>query len=236
MLQRKVVTIHQPEHMPWTGFFHKMMLADHYVILDSVQYRKGYFHNRNKVINKNGNVSYITVPCLVNDGKWRNPISKIEVDFSRDWRQKYLGTIYECYTGFPNFSDVYPAIEKIINECPVTLCELNMQIIYFFRELLDISTPISFSSGQPSSLGASELLVELCKSNNATTYLAGPSGKDYLNEDLFVSDNISVDYHQFTAPTYDMDVFSPGLSTLDLIMRFGPRAAEIIQSGGTGYE
>ena len=101
---------------------------------------------------------------------------------------------------------------------------ISLESCWIFRR------PFLFSSGQLSSLGASELLVELCKSNNATTYLAGPSGKDYLNEDLFVSDNISVDYHQFTAPTYDMDVFSPGLSTSDLIMRFGPRAAEIIQS------
>lgn len=228
----KIVAIHQPEHMPWAGFFHKMMLADHYVILDSVQYRKGYFHNRNKVITKNGTVSYITVPCLLSDGKWRNPISKIEVNFGRDWRQQYLGTINECYSGFPYFSDVFPTIETIISECPVAICELNMQIIYFFRELLDISTPISFSSDRQSSLGASELLVDLCKANNATTYLAGPSGKDYLKEDLFVPEKISVDYHQFTPPTYGMGAFSPGLSTLDLVMRFGKAAAKIINSGG----
>jgi len=228
----KIVTIHQPEHMPWAGFFHKMMLADHYVILDSVQYEKDYFHNRNKVIDRNGTVSFITVPCLIKDGRWRDSISNIQINLNCPWKKKYLGKIKECYAGFPFFQGLYPEIEKIINECPSTICELNMSLIYIFRDILGISTPISFASEVESSLSASELNLDLCKHNEATIYLSGPSGKDYLNEDIFLKENMSVIYHEFTPPKYEMDNFSPGLSTLDLVMRFGEEAAKIIRLGG----
>ena len=40
------VTIHQPEHFPYMGFFQKIESADLFVILDDVQYTKNNFQNR----------------------------------------------------------------------------------------------------------------------------------------------------------------------------------------------
>jgi len=228
----RVVAIHQPEHMPWCGFFHKMMLADHYVVLDSVQYKKGYFHNRNKVIDRNGKVEYITVSVLISNGRWKNPISEIQTDFNRPWQEKYLARIIECYSESSFFPTLFPEIENIINQRHENIFDLNMELIYLFRDILDISTPMSFSSELQSDLHASKLLLQLCKHAKATTYLAGSSGIDYLNEDIFYKENIKVQYHQFTPPEYEMKDFVPGLSALDLVMRFGPEAAEIINSGG----
>ena len=59
-----IVAIHQPEHLPWIGFFNKMMNADVLVILDDVQYRKRYFQNRNQIL-VNGEKKYIGVPVNI---------------------------------------------------------------------------------------------------------------------------------------------------------------------------
>ena len=48
-----VVTIHQPEHFPYGGFFQKMAASDLFIILDNVNYRKNYYQNRNKLLNNN---------------------------------------------------------------------------------------------------------------------------------------------------------------------------------------
>ena len=37
-----VITIHQPEHFPYEGFFQKMEAAELFIILDNVNYRKNY--------------------------------------------------------------------------------------------------------------------------------------------------------------------------------------------------
>ena len=207
-----------------------MMQADHYVILDSVQYEKDYFQNRNKVIDKNGKVDWISVPVQINDGKWKNPIVEIEININHPWQKKYLGRIMGCYSGFPFFKEYFPIIEKIINGSPSTICQLNINIINFFREILSIDTPISFASELLSDTAQSQLLLNICKHNNATTYLSGPSGKGYLDEGIFNQSGIKVEYHKFTPPEYKMANPIVGLSTLDVIMRFGPDSSEIIKS------
>ena len=190
MRQRKIVTIHQPEHMPWTGFFHKMMIADHYVILDSVQYEKDYFQNRNKVIDRNGSVDFISVPVLISNGRWKDPIREIHVNLSHPWQKKYLGKIRGCYSAFPFFKDIYPEISKIISESPATILELNMALIYFFRDILDISTPISFASEFKTDLQASELNLDLCKKHDATIYLSGAFWKKLFERRKFFYEKI----------------------------------------------
>ena len=78
-------------------------------------------------------------------------------------------------------------------------------------------------------LNSSELLLEICQKNQGTTYLSGPSGKDYLNEGIFTENNIKVDYHNFKPPIYEMKNYAPALSTLDMVMRFGPKALDLIK-------
>ena len=56
-----IVTIHQPEHLPWLGFFDKIRQADVWVSLDHVQYRKNYFQHRNRIRGDRGAI-WLTVP------------------------------------------------------------------------------------------------------------------------------------------------------------------------------
>lgn len=224
----RIVTIHQPEHMPWAGFFNKMCLADHYVYLDSVQYRKNYFQNRNKVIDRNSVVSWLTVPVRLKHGGRHEAISTISINNEHPWKKKYLGKISSCYSKFPFYHDVFPAIAAIVEENDGRLCGLNVAIINMFRSILGIDTKTSFSSDITTSATSSELLLNICQYHKASVYLSGPSGKDYLDERIFSEANIEIRYHDFRPPRYAMDKFEPGLSALDLVMRLGPESAPLI--------
>ena len=57
-----IVTIHQPLHFPYLGFFQKMKVADVFVIFDDVKFCKNEFHNRNKFKNREGKDEWFTVP------------------------------------------------------------------------------------------------------------------------------------------------------------------------------
>ena len=57
------VAIHQPEYFPWLNFFFKMKNCNKFIFLDSVQYSKRSFQNRN-ILGKDGNSFYITVPIV----------------------------------------------------------------------------------------------------------------------------------------------------------------------------
>jgi hypothetical protein len=170
--------------MPWPGFFNKMMQADHYIYLDSVQYRKNYFHNRNKIIDRNDVVGWLTVPVKFNKNEWTQPFHMVKISPSHPWKNKYLGKIQSCYSKYPFFKKYYPEIEFIINNSPSTICQLNILIIDFFRKILKIETPTSFSSELTSNFSKSELLLNIALHHHANVYLSGPSGKDYLNTNI----------------------------------------------------
>src|SRR5437660_776329 len=106
------VTIHQPEHLPWLGFLDKARRADLLVLLDSVQYRKNYFQNRNRVRAANG-PAWVTVPVLTK-GNADQEIREVQINTegSPRWREKYWGTIEQSYRGAPFWNDYSVALRE----------------------------------------------------------------------------------------------------------------------------
>lgn len=220
-----IITIHQPEHLPWLGLFNKIAKAEKYVILDSVQYEKNYFQNRNRIMGTNG-VQWISVP-VSNRGHMDSSIAETRVSDdpkNAKWRNKYLQTIKMSYGKYPYFSDVFPLLEQAINVDSDLLCEINLAIITSFCDALDIHPQYVRSS----SLGVeglkSDLILDICKKTDTDVYIAGPSGRDYLDMDSFNEDGIKVvfnDYHHPSYPQRKADEFVSHLSALDLFMNVG---------------
>ena len=88
----KKITIHQPEHFPYLGFFQKMNESDLFVILDNVTYRKNYFQNRNKIKNTNGLDDWFTIP--VEKNATNKLIKDVEVSSDSNWRRKLLNKLH----------------------------------------------------------------------------------------------------------------------------------------------
>ncbi|MEW9669175.1 WbqC family protein [Ammoniphilus sp. 3BR4] len=217
-----IVTIHQPEHLPWLGFFQKMKHADCMVLLDNVDYRKNYFQNRNRILTSNG-ITYLTLPVLP-----RLSASKLIKDIrnSQDSRimKKYLKTLYYAYYQHPHFKEHYKSIKRILERNSGYLAELNIAIIDYISHALGINTTIIKASDLHVTGNKSELLLNICKETGADIYLSGPSGKAYLDEALFRKNNISVLYHQFNHPVYPQlhsKEFVPQLSSIDLLFNCG---------------
>ena len=79
LVGERVVAIHQPNFLPWLGYFDKLARCDVFVLLDSVQFPKksGTWMNRVQVL-VSGEPAWITVPssarttaCVVST-RWRS--------------------------------------------------------------------------------------------------------------------------------------------------------------------
>ncbi len=58
----KTMAMHQPNYVPWLGYFHKLARCDMFVHLDTVQFPRGQsFGARNRIKTPNG-VAWLTVP------------------------------------------------------------------------------------------------------------------------------------------------------------------------------
>lgn len=178
------VTIHQPEHFPYLGFFSKMNEADVMVILDNVNYRKNYFQNRNRFLNKNEKDEWFTVPVEKNATK--KHIKDVLVSKDTKWRKKLIRQMNM------NFKLDIDLLESIYDGD--YLIDINMRSIDYCRGLLGLNTNIVFASQLNVEGLKSELLANICKKLKATEYISGPSGKDYLEKEYF--DDIKIRYFE----------------------------------------
>src|SRR5256885_17176030 len=55
------LAIHQPQYLPWLGYLAKWAAADAFVFLDTVQYEKNGWQNRNRIKTAAG-PRWVTVP------------------------------------------------------------------------------------------------------------------------------------------------------------------------------
>jgi len=223
-----IVTIHQPEHLPWSGFFHKMMCADLYVYLDHVQYRKNYFQNRNKIVNSVGKEAWASIP--LRSGKLNDAI--LDKEIVCGYSKKYIALIQSSYRKSKYFHKYFDKFHSIIINEHRNLVDLNLDIIDFFREVLNINTPIVRSSEFNISSSKSEMCLDICLKTGADKYISGPSGLDYLDIDTFLDRNIELLVHNYISPVYKSNHFYPNLSTLDLLFNHGEDSRQIILDSG----
>jgi len=193
-----VVAIHQAEHMPWYGYFHKMKIADKFIILDHVQFKKNYFENRNRIYTSQG-LQYLTASVKMK-GHLEKKFSEIEL--LDNWKKKYIKTLNFNYSKAPFFNDISIIIDSLEQYDKFSLYELNMLIIKTINAILDINTEIIEASSLEPTGTKTELLIDILKKVNATSYIVGQSGFDYMNLDLFADNNISLIEHHVSHPSY----------------------------------
>jgi hypothetical protein len=232
-----IVTIHQPEHLPWLGFVNKADQAELLVLLDNVQFEKNYYQNRNRILSRTGPV-WLTVPVL-SKGHLRKTIRDMEIDNVQKWRKKYYSTIYHCYHTYPHFSEYAPFFQSLCARTWSRIADLNECIIKYLFDALEVRTPIVRASDLQGQGASSDLLLDLCLKTNATTYLAGQTASNYLDEEIFRMKSIKVTQHRFRHPVYPQfkqSNFVSHLSVLDLLFNCGRDSLTIIRSGSGPYE
>tara|TARA_R100000005_G_C5001845_1_gene209167 strand:+ start:5565 stop:6143 length:579 start_codon:yes stop_codon:yes gene_type:complete len=181
------ITIHQPEHLPYMGFFQKVSAADLLVILDNVKFRKNYFQNRNKIKNLNGDDEWITVP--VEKKATSKKIKDVKVSEDPNWRGKLQRKIAE---NFKFDASYFYDSDRLLS--------INMRGIIWAMGELNIRTPIIHASEVDCEGNKSELLAGIVKELGGTSYISGPSGKDYLDMSFF--DGIDVTFFEPKVENY----------------------------------
>lgn len=217
-----VVSAHQPHFLPWLGYFNKVAKSDVFVWLENVQFRKNYFQNRTK-IKVGENEFWLTVP--VKKASLETHILDIQIDNSKNYR-KLAKTLSNTYSKAPYFSEIFPDIQKILETNNTNLNELNLRLFMFFIDGLQIDTKIIRSSElQLQSEDPNDRLIELCQKLDATSYIAGKGGANYMNKDLFDQQNIHILWQQFPVSEIQYPQkgknFLMGLSIVDALFNIG---------------
>jgi hypothetical protein len=223
-----IVAAHQPNFLPWAGFFHKIMMADLFIILDEAQYDHRGLSNRNTIKTANGPLR-LTVPV---EGEHQvTPFREVRIDNSTKtrWCYKHLESISRAYGQSPYFDPLFSRLSEIYHQLFEGLMAFNMALIRLITEAMDIPTPIVFESQVGSQGKSSHRLLSLCKKVGASVYLSG-DGSPYLDPGLFKKEGIEIAFQHFARPIYPQanGSFLSHLSAIDLLFNCGSASKKII--------
>ncbi|MBT6051505.1 MAG: WbqC family protein [Candidatus Scalindua sp.] len=230
------LTIHQPEHLPWLGFFEKVSQAEVLVLLDTVQYRHKYFQNRNKIRSSNG-TTWLNVPVL-RKGNKQSPINEMEINNNAlRWREKCWGSIllnYNKAVFFKKYSEFFKnAYERNWN----LLSDLNIFLLRHIIHSLNVKIKILKSSELRVAGVGEKLVLDICKEVGADVYISGISGiggQGRSFESEFLKEGIKVVYQEFYHPIYkqQFEPFIPCMSIIDLLFNYGDKSLDVIKGIG----
>jgi len=225
----KIVSIHQPQYLPWPGFFHKIGKSDCFVFLDTAQFEKGGFQNRNR-IRRPDSWMWLTVP-IKSKGRFKQKICEVEINYSVSWQERHLNSIKMNYARAPFFCDLEEYFKKIYSSRWKYLMDLNVRLIQFFLKYLKINTPFYYESKLKTTQKNTDRIIEICEKLGADTYLSGVGARAYLDEEKFRRARIKLIYQDFKYPVYKQCFgtnFIPNLSIIDLIFNCGKKSRELL--------
>ena len=223
------IAIHQPQYLPWLGYFDKMDRADVFVLLDDVQYKKNEWQNRNKIRNVRTS-QWLTVPVLYRFGQ---KINEVRINNKDNWRGKHYKSIETNYSRAPHFGKYAAFFRHSFEREWEKLEDVNFHFIEYLKEALGIKTVLARSSSFSVKGRSTSKLVNLCKKLKADTYISGAGGREYLDAELFRKNGIKLEFQDYAHPAYKQvyDGFEPYMSVVDLLFCHGKNALHIIREG-----
>ena len=229
----KKIAILQSNYIPWKGYFDLVNSVDEFIIYDDMQYTVDDWRNRNKIKTKQG-VQWMTIP-VSKKGRLNMKISEVKVADAR-WARKHWLTLSNAYAKasyFKEYADLFEDIYLHRANKLEYLSEINFLFIIEINRILGISTKIYHSNEFELGEGKTERLLNICKQTGASTYLSGPAAMDYLQEDLFHQEGISIEWMNYdNYPAYKQlhQPFEHGVTILDLILNEGEESKKYLKS------
>ena len=231
-LNVKRVAILQSCYIPWKGYFDLINSVDEFILYDDCQYTRQDWRNRNRIKSATG-TRWLTIPVRV-QGLYSQRLDETTIA-DPAWADRHWDILKQSYGTAPHFAELAHAVENCYAACSreTLLSMINRMLLGLVCGLLDIRTPIRWSTDYAVSGSSTERVVSLCKEAQADVYLSGPRGRDYLDEARFQEAGVTleyVDYDGYREYEQPYPPFDHHVSILDLLFCAGPDAAAFMKS------
>ncbi|MDD2901598.1 MAG: WbqC family protein [Syntrophales bacterium] len=224
-----IISANQPYFAPFPGFFYKALLSDVLIILDEVQFPHGTtWISRNRFKNDQGTL-WLTIPVW-KKGLGEQKINQVRICYKGRWPRKHQESFKCAYGNAPYLRDHLGFIEGLFAARFEKLIDLNLAIIRYLMDCLQIKTQLVLLSDLGVKGRATQLLIEICQAMGASVFLAQSQAKKYLDAELFQNNEIELRCSRYVAPIYPQlwGDFLANLSTLDLLFNCGPKAGDVL--------
>lgn len=221
-MEDKIVVIHQPDFMPYLGFFDRLLKADIYVVFDNVQYVRSSrgWTSRDKIKTQNGE-KWLSVSTQ--KAARDTAINQILLSQDSGWREDNLNLLHENYKKSLYYSEIMPYISELYRYQCEHMMDFNLQSIKMLMQLFDIHIDIVIASELNPTGKSNTLIIDIMKKLGCTKYLSGVGARDYYIPELYEEAGIEVIWQDFKHPVYKQQYegFIPYLSSIDMLFNCG---------------
>jgi hypothetical protein len=228
------IAIAQPTYLPWLGYFDLLDQVDHFVLLDTVQFEKQSWQQRNRIKTPTG-LQWLTVPVVFR-GRLGQRIVDVEIREPEFWRD-HLRAIELNYRRAPFFDCYFEPVSDLMRSATshLNLSKLTITMLRWLAGIIGIKTPLIASTELQVDGKRTDLLAAICGATGATEYLSPLGSAEYLLNELAVLTDrgIEVSFQHYEHPVYQQlfPPFEPFAWVLDLLFNEGSRALEVIRNG-----
>jgi WbqC-like protein family len=225
------VAIHQPNFLPWLGYFQKIYASDLFIFHDAVEFTKRSFTQRvfiRKMVGSDEKI-YLTVPLQKHSDF--ETIQKLQVVSNVDWQRTHLNKIKNVYQKAPFFELYFPLLEAWFLQLKNihSFSDINIQLIINILDILKIKRTFLRSSEMnfPLDLKADRGVAWLVEQAGGSIYLSGEGAKKYQHEQTYTDKNICLKYSNYglflseNLPPQYQGAPMNGLSIVDALFNIG---------------
>ena len=217
----KWLTGHQPNYLPYPGFFSKILRADGFVIVDHAQFRKKSDHKRNIIHGPNGPFML----TLQTSAPYQSRINEVMLVEPRHCLDEHWESIKNCYGKYPYFEKYGPLLETVYKKDYEKMTDLNEAIIHTLLRIFQISKPVYRSSEimENIELKNNDMIIHMCKRLGYDGYISGMKAMDYILEEKFALNGLGHLFNQYKPIFYGTPRGSsiPNMCVLDPLFSIG---------------
>ena len=231
----RTVVITQSNYLPWRGYFDLLRSADEMILLDSVQYTRRDWRNRNRIKTPQG-AAWITIPVEVK-GRYHQAIDETLVS-DPSWADSHRRAIDVAYRRAPQYGAIGGWLDSLLAGVAgePSLSRINEALLRALLARLGIATPMRrctdlLDREAMREMDPTERLVQLARAMGATRYLSGPAAQSYLDPAVFAARGIEVAWMSYAGyPDYLQlwGAFEPQVSVIDLLFNVGDDAPRLL--------
>lgn len=213
-----IITAHQPAYIPWLGYFDKIRSSDVYIYMDTVQFEKNSFTNRNRIKTANGPI-WLTIP-VISKGHLDSDILNLQINDKVKWQKKHFLSIQYAYKNAPYYQEYINKIARFYEEPVNSFADYCFEYTKFWLNELHIDTEIVRLKDIKVSGSKSDLVLSMCQAMNADVFISGAMGKDYMENEKFEENGIKVVYQDYQIKAYPQmwGEFIPCMGIIDFVM------------------
>jgi hypothetical protein len=208
------VAIMQPYFLPYIGYWQLMAAVDKFILLDDVNFIKGGWINRNRILSSNG-PAWITIPLV--GASPNRLINELDIAPDNGWKRKMIDTVSQSYSRSEHYGEMLGIFQRWIDEAAKgNLSSFLHRTIEDIRQILGLPTEIipTATIFPKNGLSGVERVLDICRRTGADTYINAPGGRELYIDKTFVRSGVKLQFVETKSIAPNIDQWANALSIL----------------------